>query len=198
MLPSRSRSRTSPATWATCATCATCALGALGAAGCGDDSCGPGNAPAQGLVAAIGMMSLEYGDLTSLTGNDCPDPAAPAGVISVSIEGRQTGESGLITFCIPRPDLLMEGDRTLGTSTSTADVRVIDLSGTTAGCTFALERTQAPAGAARATGVCGNGDAPDGFALSIDGTVALRRTCGATSETLVATLRGRVAVTRRN
>jgi len=168
------------------------------AAGCSDDACGTGGAPRAGLVAAGEDVSLDFGELSGLLGNDCPDPAAPAGVISLSIEGRQTGDpAGLVTLCIPRPDLLMEGDRSLGTTTSAADVRIIDLRGSSNNCMLSLDSTQPPTGTARATGVCDNGDSPDGFALVLDGGIALRRTCGATTTTVTATLRGRVAVARR-
>jgi hypothetical protein len=45
--------------------------------------------------------------------------------------------------------------------------------------------------------VCENGDSPEGFALSIDGEVSLRRTCGATIDMVDMSLRGKVAVSRR-
>ena len=174
------------------------AAAVLGPAGCSDDTCGPGDAPAAGLVAESDMVTLSYGNLSGLLGNDCPDPAAPEGVISLSIEGRQTGDpAGLITFCIPRPDLLMQGERSLGTITSTADVRIVDLQGSANGCALSLDASRPPTGGARATGVCDNGDSPDGFALSLEGGVSLRRTCGATVDTVLVTLRGRVAVSRR-
>lgn len=178
---------------------AAAAAAALSGGGCnGDDSCGPDGAPSSGLVASSDTVTLTYGGLTSLLGNDCPAPDAPAGVISLSIEGRQAGDPlGLVTFCIPRPDLLMEGDRTLGTSLSNADVRIIDLRGNAEGCAFALDTTRLPTGAAQATGVCANGDSPAGFALSLDAAVSLRRTCGATVDSIAVTLRGRVAVARR-
>jgi hypothetical protein len=177
------------------------AAAAIGLPGCSDD-CGPGGAPASGLLVSgdtsTSTFAIEYGNLSSLLGNDCPDPAAPEGVISVSIEGRQTGDAASgVTLCIPRPDLLMQGDRTLGTAISTADVRIIDLGGSADGCTFRLDISQAPTGAAQATGVCDNGDSPEGFALSFDGAVGMRRTCGATTDTVAATLRGRIAIARR-
>jgi hypothetical protein len=174
------------------------AAAAIGLAGCSDDACGPGGAPASGLVASSDMVTLSYGGLSGLLGNDCPDPAAPEGVISLSIEGRQTDDPlGLITFCVPRPDLLMEGERTLGTATSNADVRIIDLQGNAGGCAFRLDSTRLPTGGAQASGVCDNGDSPDGFALSVDGALSLLRTCGGTTDTVAVTLRGRVAVSRR-
>lgn len=179
---------------------AALALGAaapLGLGGCGDDACGPGGAPAAGLVASSDAVALTYGGLTGLLGNDCPEPGAPEGVISLSVEGRQEGAAGLVTFCIPRPDLLMEGDRTLGTAASNADVRIIDLTGTLEDCTFSIDSSRLPTGTAQATGVCQNGDSPDGFALSFDGAVALRRTCSGVVDSISVTLRGRVAVGRR-
>ncbi|HWU90952.1 MAG TPA: hypothetical protein VN253_26985 [Kofleriaceae bacterium] len=197
MLHSRSPSPTSSARPLTSAIAGlAAAAAALPGAGCSDD-CGPGGAPSAGLVAAGDMVTLSYGDLSGLLGNDCPDPAAPEGVISLSVEGRQTAGPGLITFCIPRPDLLLEGDRTLGTPTSTADVRIIDVSGAADNCTFAFDSARPPTGTAQATGVCTNGDSPAGFALSVDGAISLRRTCGATMDTVAVTLRGRVAVARR-
>ncbi len=196
MLPSRSRSATD--LLARALALAGLGAAAIAPAGCSDDACGPGGAPASGLVASSDLVALTYGGLSGLLGNDCPDPAAPEGVISLSIEGRQADDpSGLITFCIPRPDLLMQGDRTLGHTTSSADVRIVDLRGNADGCAYEIDRTQPPTGAAQATGVCDNGDSPDGFALSLDGAVSLRRTCGATVDSVPVTLRGRVAVSRR-
>ena len=193
MQPSRSPSPTD-----VLALAALAAAAAVAATGCDGDECGPGGAPRSGLLASSDMVTLDYGDLSGLVGNDCPDPAAPAGVISLSIEGRQTGDpAGLITLCVPRPDLLMDGDRTLGARLSSADVRIIDLQGNANGCSFTLDTTQQPTGAARATGVCDNGDSPAGFALSLDGALTLRRTCGATIDAISVTLRGRVAVSRR-
>ncbi|HWO25346.1 MAG TPA: hypothetical protein VNO30_41685 [Kofleriaceae bacterium] len=174
------------------------AAAVIGAPGCSDDPCGPGGAPSTGLVASSDTVTLGYGNLSGLLGNDCPDPAAPAGVISLSIEGRQTDDAaGLITLCVPRPDLLLDGDRTLGTTLSSADIRIIDLRGNASGCSFTLDTTRPPTGAAQATGVCDNGDSPAGFALSVDGALSLQRTCGGTMDIVSVTLRGKVAVSRR-
>lgn len=184
------------------------ALGALGAlglgatlalGGCGDDSCGPGDAPGTGLLVSSADVTLEYGNLSSLSGNDCPDPAAPAGVVSLSIEGTQTGGGGgLVTLCIPRPDLLGGGDRSLGSITSTADIRVIDLRGTVDGCSYAADASAPPSGIGYGTGVCDNGTSAAGFALTIDGAVGLRRTCGTTVDTVAVSIAGTVAVTSRD
>jgi len=177
---------------------ATLVAAAGAGAGCSDDTCGPGGAPATGLVAAGDQVTLTYGNLSGLAGNDCPDPSAPEGVISRSIEGTQTDGTGLITLCVPRPDLLMSGPRTLGTITSQADVRIVDLQGMASGCTFTLDSSQQPTGTATATGVCADGADPAGFALALDGSVTLRRTCGATVDTVTVTLSGTVAVGSRD
>lgn len=164
-------------------------------ASCSDDSCGPGDAPKVGLVAGSVDVTLTYGNMTSRAGNDCPDPDAPTGVVSVSIEGEQTdGTGGLITLCVPRPDLLMAGDRKLGLTISTADIRIIDLHGSSGSCTYALDSTRPPTGTGGATGVCGNGTDKAGFALELDGAISLRRTCGATVDTIAVKLTGSVAV----
>ena len=175
------------------------ALALVSSAACSDDDCGPMGAPSSGLVASSVDVTLEYGDLTSLAGNDCPDPNAPAGVVSISIEGsQQNGGAGLITLCIPRPDLLTPGvARTIGTSQSMADVRIFDLGGEADGCTYAFDATRIPTGRAAGIGVCGNGDSEAGFALDIDGAVSLRRTCGQTIDTVAVTFVGRVAVSKR-
>jgi len=196
MLPSRSPSSTSPAP-ALAGLAALAAAAALGLAGCGDD-CGPGGAPSTGLLASGSMVTLEYGDLRAGLNNDCPAAGAPEGVISLTIEGLQTGDPlGLITFCIPRPDQLMEGDRALGAEFSTADVHVVDVKGNANSCAFDLDASKPPTGTVEATGVCASGDSPEGFALAFDGGVTLRRTCGATIDAVDVTLRGRIGVAHR-
>ena len=178
-------------------------LASLVLAGCGDDSCGPDGAPATGLVASAQGVTLTYGGLSSLAGNDCNDPAAP-GVISVSIRGMQIdgAATGVLTLCIPRPDLLMDGPRTLGLVGSTADIRIIAVEGTVDGegesCSFALDQSRPPTGQGTATGVCASATDPAGFALELDGAVTLERTCGGNpKEQIPVTLRGRVEVAFR-
>jgi hypothetical protein len=167
--------------------------------GCPSDgeSCGPEGAPAMPVTASNADVSLTYGNLSSLSGNDCPDPMAPSGVISLSIEGAQVGGTGLITFCIPRPDLLAAG-RTIGSTASMGQLRVVDFSGMANSCTFALDTTMPPAGTAKGTGVCKNGTDAAGFALELNGTINVKRTCGATVDNLALTLAGKVAVTSRD
>lgn len=164
------------------------------AAGCSDDNCGPGNAPQTGLVAIAGPVILTYGHLTSRLGNDCPAAGAPADVVSLTIESTQIDGTGLFTLCVGRPDLLAERAQSLGCDVPGVAARVIDFTGTTAGCTLVLDATQPVTGTATSTGLCGNGSDPAGFALTIDGTATLTRTCGTFVDPLVVTLQGRVAV----
>jgi len=116
-------------------------------------------------------------------------------VIPLTIAGMQTdaGSTGLITLCIGRPDLLAGQPLALGAEPST-DVHVVDLNGSAGGCTVTVNRGSPPGGTASASGLCGNGSDAAGFALTIDATVALTRTCGSTVDTVPVTLHGRVAV----
>lgn len=167
-----------------------------GTAGCGED-CGPGGAPETGLVLAGADVNLEYGALSAVPGGDCPDPMAPEGVVSLTILGDAVGGTGSLTFCVPRPDQMMEGPLTLGrigNQDAGSEFRIAVLSGMAAGCSYTFDSTRAPTGTASASGVCDNGDSPNGFAIELDGAFRLRRTCGTTTDFVDATLRGRVAV----
>jgi hypothetical protein len=168
------------------------------AAGCNGDECGTGGAPVSGLVVSNAEVTLTYGNLTALVGNDCPDNNAPSGVVSVSLEGTQTDGSGLITICIPRPDLMNAGDRTMDGPTSTADIRIIDLQGSANTCTYRRDGTRPTSGTGTGSGVCGNGDDPAGWALTLDGALGLRRTCGTDITVIDVTIAGTVAVTKRS
>ena len=178
------------------ATSAALAL-ALASAGCSDDPCGPGGAPATGLLATGDGVSLGYGALTGGANNDCPTADAPAGVISLTIQGSQTDGTGAFTLCIGRPDQLAGAAGALGPDQAGSAVRVVDVTGTAAGCTYALDRGQAITGTASAGGLCDGGKSPAGFALTVDGTVGLTRTCGATATPVQVHLHGRVAVAAR-
>jgi len=171
-------------------------IGATAAAGCGssDDSCGPGGAPAAGVVANHDAVTLTYGNLTGGLNNDCPASDAPSGVVSMTIHGTQTDGAGQITLCIARPDLLAKQALALGHDVASAQVRVIDLAGTATNCSFAIDRAQPVTGDATSSGLCSNGNDPAGFALVLDGALSLTRTCGATIDSLSVALRGRVAV----
>jgi hypothetical protein len=167
-----------------------------------DGACGPGGAGTDGLVASSTNpdVMLTYGALQGGANNDCPDPSAPAGVVSYTISGSQTdnGGGGLVTMCIPRPDLLPMG-LTLGFagSDSVAGVQLIDFDGAVlaTGCTFSLS-TVPPTGTVSASGECNDGTNAAGFAISVFGTVTLTETCaGSGSSTgVVMSLGGTIAV----
>ena len=169
-------------------------VGLVGMTGCGDDECGPMGAAKDGLTASASDVTLTFGNLTSRAGSDCPDPDAPSGVIAVTIEGMQTDGTGFITLCIPRPDNLELGNRSLGLTTSMADIRIIDVEGSANNCTYGIDRTRPPTGKGAGLGVCGNGTDKAGFAIDLDGAVSLRRTCGTTIDTVAVKLVGKIAV----
>jgi hypothetical protein len=190
MPPSPSRSPTSLpsiAAW----------LAALAAAGCSDDPCGPGGAPAVGLTATGAGVNLSYGNLVGGLNNDCPAPDAPAGIVSLTLQGGQSGGTGRMTLCVRRPDLLAQGAQPLGHDVPDAEVLLIDVTGAASGCSFTIDRSQPPTGTATTAGLCGNGSNPAGFALSLDGSVSLTRTCGAAVDSVQLSLAGTVAVTQR-
>jgi hypothetical protein len=168
--------------------------GAAAVAGCGDDSCGPGGAPDAGLVASSDAITLTYGTLTGGLNNDCPASDAPAGVVSLTIIGMQVGGSGFITLCVARPDLLARQPQALGLDVPGVEVRIVDLVGMADSCSFAIDRSQPATGDATSSGLCGNGSDAAGFALALDGSLSLTRTCGATIDSVRVTLDGRVAV----
>ncbi len=160
----------------------------LAATSCSGPDCGPMGAFEFGLTASSDQVNLVFGDLVAGANNDCPDPAAPSGVVSLTISGTQMGQSGLVTFCVPRPDQL-SNTLPLGTG-----VKVIDLNAADASCTYALDSSQLPAGTVKGEGVCDNGTNAAGFALVVNGNIGLRRTCGVTVDSVSVGLTGPVAV----
>ncbi|CAN5913789.1 hypothetical protein BH11MYX2_BH11MYX2_36340 [soil metagenome] len=178
------------------------ALALLGVA-CSDDGgdCGTGGAPGS-ITATFGDQTLTYETLTSLAGNDCPEQGAPSGVVSVTVEGFVAAgrESGLITFCIPRPDEL-NGSRTLGYN-APSQVHLPDLTArlTIGGssCDFVLDTSMPPTGTVVGSGVCDNAENESGFALDVSGSGMLKPAATSTCTANVPfTLQGRVAVTKR-
>jgi hypothetical protein len=164
---------------------------ALGSACCGGDTCGPGSAAPDGLELAGTGIDVHYSGLLSSSNHDCPDPNAPAGATSVTISGAQTTSTFPVVFCVPRNDLLGVQGLTLGT-----DVKIIDLTADIGGgCTLSLGTTPAATGTVTATGVCGDGADHAGFAMTFEnGTVPVKRTCGAQVDMLTLALTGTVAV----
>jgi hypothetical protein len=156
---------------------------------CGDDVCGPGNAPEFGLVAGNDQITLVFGNIMSGLNNDCPDPMAPSGVVSMTLQGTQQNGPGLLTLCIGRPDLLDKQQQPFGTA-----VRIIDLNGEVDGCTLAYESLRPVSGGASASGLCDNGANTSGFALAVDGNLSLKRTCPAMSDTIAVSFDGEAAI----
>lgn len=161
------------------------------ATGCSDD-CGPGGASASGLLVSSADVTLNYGNFSSGANNDCPDPMAPSGVVSLTVDGTQVDSTSLITLCIPRPDLLAKADQPIGTG-----LRIIDVFGDKDGCTYALDTSRLATGTAHASGMCDNGTNDAGYALGITGNISLRRTCGATIDSIAVEISGMVAVTQK-
>jgi hypothetical protein len=164
---------------------------ALAAPACSDTaSCGSPGSAEFGLAVSSDQLSLIYGGLRSGANNDCPDPAAPAGIVSLTVTGSQMGGTGLITLCIPRPDQLSTTGA-LGTS-----VKIVDLTGTdTAACTYAYDSFHPPTGTVHGVGVCANGSDKSGFGLVFDGFLGLKRTCAGTTDSVSVGITGDVAVT---
>jgi hypothetical protein len=163
-------------------------------AGCSDDTCGPGSAAADGLTVTGAGVALTYGAMGAGLNNDCPDLISPPPVpTSVTVHGLQTGaaDQRRFTLCIPRPDTLTKQTMPLVHDTNTGiDVRLVDLQGMDASCTYTLGNTVT--GTVKTSGLCGNGADNAGFALTIDATVQLNREC--MSDTIDVQLSGTVAV----
>jgi len=121
-------------------------------------------------------VSLSFGQLSAGLNNDCPVSDAPAGVTSLTIHGAQTNNPGwFITLCVTRPDLLAHQPQALGLDVAGSQVHLVDVTGTSTNCAFAIDRARPPTGTASTSGMCGNGGDPAGFALVIDGALALDR-----------------------
>lgn len=167
-------------------------------AGCAGDHCGPEGAPPVGIVATGTNVNLTYGPMVGGLNNDCPAADQPPGIVSLTIDGAQDG-GALHTFglCISRPDKLATGPQNLGPDLPTSEIRVIGIGGMANGCTFAVDTAQPITGTATSSGLCGNGADSAGFALSVDGALTLKRTCGATIDSVAVTLRGRVAIAKQ-
>jgi hypothetical protein len=113
-------------------------------------------------------------------------------VVSLTLSGVQKDGPGLITLCISRPDLIAVGEVPL--STMGTGVRIIDLSAESMGCTYALESLRPVLGTATTTGMCENGTHKNGYALTVEGNLSMRKTCETATTTLALTFNGTVAV----
>lgn len=159
-------------------------------------TCGPGGAGSAGIVVTPTNGTITYGAFTSGANNDCPANDGST-VTSLTIFAAQTDGTGTFTLCVPRPDQLGQGARALGLDQVGGDLRLVDVKGSTGGCTFTIDPTTPPTGTGHGDGVCAAGTDAAGFALTLDGTVTLRRTCGATVDSVTAPIAGTVAVVPR-
>jgi hypothetical protein len=155
--------------------------------GCGPSAvCGTDKAPTYGLIASGNAVSLTYGAFSAGANNDCPMVGAPAGVVSLTIEGSQMGGGGIFTICVPRPDLL---------ATEETPVEIIDFSGTASDCDYMVDPASSPSGSGEGIDECDNGTNKNGFALELTGTATLIQECSGTSNNVTVTLSGTTAIT---
>ena len=167
----------------------------------GGELCGPGDAPADGIVIDAGDgadSQVVFGQLRSSANNDCP-PSGGGGPTSITIQGSQTDpaapDTTFLTLCLPRPDLIGSDPIPLDDPTR---VQLVDLLAAPAdGCALDIDRKGgAAAGEVTFSGFCGDGVDEAGYALGFAATVPLVRTCGEESPAPVeAQLGGTVAVT---
>jgi hypothetical protein len=163
------------------------------AAGCGGDddtTCGSPGSAGFGLTVSSDEVNLVYGGLTASANNDCPATDAPAGVVSLTINGTQMSTiagAGLITLCIPRPDQLDSGAQL-------ANIKIVDLDGMDDNCNYSIDSGHLPTGTVMGIGVCGNGTDSAGFGLVFNGFIGLRRTCTTATDSVSVGITGNVAV----
>jgi hypothetical protein len=154
-------------------------------------TCGIGDVTTSTLGASGGGDTVAYGEWRASENNDCPDPAAPSGVVSVTINAAQTSPTGTASFglCLPRPDLVAEsGDATL--DLGSADLQLTDVQGALGGANCRWHDARNATGSAHFTGFCGAGST-DGFAIAVTGTATVTRSCdGAADEDVTLTLSG--------
>jgi hypothetical protein len=170
------------------------ALAAAASAACGDDeSCGPGDEEAPGLI----VETITFGEMSASPNNDCPPPSGEHPT-SITIQGTQvdpeaTGQ--FVVFCLPRPDLI---DDQPVSFTDTDRLELVDLFGRDGnGCALRFDRSAQPgSGTATFSGFCDNGTASEGFAISLTGVLPFTRTCdGEDPVPFTGALGGRAAVT---
>ena len=163
------------------------AIAALVACGGDGKTCGPGDAPADGVVAMVGSATATYGNFTFGLNGDC-------GSESVSTFATQTDATGVLRFdlCVEHPDQLAQG-LALGPDEQNAGVpvHVVDFEGLR-GRLHVRHRSQPRRPARRRQGrYCGGAH---GFALSVTGSIPVTRTCGSTVDQITMTIAGSAAV----
>jgi hypothetical protein len=174
--------------------------GSGGSDGSNSGSCGPNGAPADGIGISTGVETASFSGLSASANNDCNLPGSPAGVVSLTITGKQTGTNDQITFCIPRPDLFEDGQsHTVGNDHSTADLWIVDLEAENADCSYDIDATTGYAIedgdiTASASGMCKDGTDSAGFALTIEGAVNLDESCSGETDVKNSRITGTAAI----
>lgn len=144
--------------------------------------CGPGDAPAIGIVATGTGITFTYGGFTASANGDC-------GPSSITIEGQTNDTVGFFTICVPQPSKL-SGGLAFG-----PDANLVDTSGTASGCMYVLDGSAPATGMVSTTGECDNGTSSAGFAMTVTGTAQVKpKMCGAIVDPVPVTLSGTVAV----
>lgn len=155
--------------------------------GCPRPTCGPGTTPSGEIDVAVAGATLVFSQFAASPNNDCPDPTAPSGVVSLTITS-SAPSGAFFTICTGRPDLLDHG-LTFGTNAI-----VVDISEAAGSCTYTLAGGAA-SGTLDAVGSCANGTDHAGFAMTVDASAMLAQSCGGTPTQVSATITGTVAVT---
>jgi hypothetical protein len=167
----------------------------LGCPNNNNEQCGPSadGSASDDVVVGGSAIQTTYDMLSSVAAHDCADPNAPAGVVALTVNGFQTGETGgLLTACIPRPDLLATGPVSIGSG-----FQIVDFNGSFGGCNFSFDLSKPMTGTVSSRGLCGEGSA--GYTLQLDGTVYVDQMCGSAMLSAVpVTLSGDVIVVGSN
>ena len=142
-----------------------------------------GTAAFAGLSVSVDDISISYGNFLSSPNNDCPTDGSPT---SLTVTATQTtpdvDTTYFFTICLPRPELLNGNGATLSLANETEAI-LVDVNGESDGCTY--KRDAGPAtGTITSSGFCDNGTHPDGYLLSISGTVPGIETCGVGDEAI--------------
>ncbi len=158
--------------------------------GCGDDGNGvldrPCGIPALGpndgaripLQISVADSSVTYGNFLSSAANDCPSTGSPTSITVTATQSEPATQSlNFLTFCFPQPELLKsDGQNVIVDFNDESVILLIDSSGQLDECRFRLGTTL-PNGTARFSGLCEDGNHPDGFLLQIDGEASGIQSC---------------------
>lgn len=148
--------------------------------------------PADGIVASVGGETVTYGSFISSPNNDCTPPDRRP--TSITIDGRQVDPvpsmSLIMTFCLPRPDVIDSAPVTVDDFDT---LQVIDVFGELSdGCLVLFDRTQPVTGQANFEGYCDEGLSPGGYALSLSATIPVTRMCDGQPDTIELSGRAQV------